>query len=169
MNRFDRLLQLPINAAALVAAVAIVLMMLHVVTDVAGRYLLGTPISGTTEIVSGYYMVAAVFLPLAYVARTEGHIMVELFTRSLPPRPLAAVEAVVGFISLAYMGMFTWRTGAEAIRRHREGEMWETADGLLIIWPSRWVLPIGAGLLTLYILLRLVRNLREAASRNRAS
>jgi TRAP-type C4-dicarboxylate transport system permease small subunit len=164
MNNLDRMLRLPIDAAAIVAGVAIVVMMLHVVADVTGRYLFGTPISGTTEIVSGYYMVAAVFLPLAYVARTEGHIMVELFTRRMRPRPLAALESVVCLIGIAYMGVFTWRTGAEAVRRHSGREMWETADGLLVIWPSRWLLPIGAGLLTLYLVLRLVRNLREVAS-----
>lgn len=86
MNSLDRMLRIPIDAAAVIAGLSIIVMMMHIVADVTGRYLLGTPISGTTEIVSGYYMVAAVFLPLAYVARTEGHIAVELYSKLDPAK-----------------------------------------------------------------------------------
>ena len=45
-----------------------VLMMGHIVADVAMKYALNDPIDGTTEVVAAYYMTAIVFLPIAYVA-----------------------------------------------------------------------------------------------------
>ena len=66
------------------AALALFLMMLHVTADVLGKYLLNRPIPGTAEVVASYYMVAAVFLPLAWVEVRQGSIVMELLYALLP-------------------------------------------------------------------------------------
>ncbi len=58
------------------------------------------PVEDTLEIVEIYYMVAVVYLPFAYVARGEGHIIIELFTRNLAPRNLARLETLIGMVTL---------------------------------------------------------------------
>ena len=143
---------------AVAGGVALVLMMLHIVADVATKYLFNDPIDGTTEIVAAYYMVGVVFLPLAYVTFAEGHLIVELFTGRMSGRPLAALVGCAGLVTLAYILFFVYHTGVEALRRTREGEAWETSVDLVAVWPSRWFLTIGLGAMALYVALALVRH-----------
>ena len=165
MRKLEKLLERPIYWLFALAGFVTIAMMLHVVADVFSKHFFNTPIWGTLETVSGYYMVIVVFFPLAYVARTEGHIIVELFTRNLPPRKLARLDGVIGIITFLFMLLFTWLTGEEAIRRTIQGEVWDIADGNMIIWPSRWVLPIGAAAMTAYVLIRVIKDFRQAADK----
>lgn len=148
-------IQRPSDVLAYIGGAFILLMMLHIVADVAGRELFGLPIDGTLEIVSFYYMVAVTFLPLAYVSHYEGHISVELFTRGLPPRKLAGLEAVVRIVCLALVVLLVRETGVAAIDSFENNEMWETSDDLITIWPSRFALPIGVALMGIYMIYRL--------------
>lgn len=143
---------------AVAGGVALVLMMLHIVADVATKYLFNDPIDGTTEIVAAYYMVAVVFLPLAYVTFAEGHLIVELFTVRMSGRPLAALVGCAGLVTLLYLLFLAYHTGVEAVRRTGEGEAWETSVDLVAVWPSRWFLTIGLAAMALYVLLALVRH-----------
>lgn len=146
---------------AFAGGIAMVAMMLHIVTDVAMKYFLNDPIDGTTEIVAAYYMVATVFLPLAYVAATEGHLIVELFTARLSARPLKYLTVATGFVTLAYLAFLVYYTSEEAIDKTSNGEAWETSVNLVAVWPSRWLLPVGLAAMGLVILLQTVRTLRE--------
>src|SRR5262245_27457380 len=67
------------------ACAAAALMMIQISADVVFKFLFGRPITATIEIVSTYYMVALVFLPLAFVDRTSGHISADLLTRAMGP------------------------------------------------------------------------------------
>ena len=140
-------LRLPSDALAACAGVLVLVMMVHVAADVFGRLTFSAPIDGTLEIVAGYYMVAVVFLPLAYVSRGEGHIFIELFTRRLPPRLLAGLDGAAALLTFVYIGLMGWQTAVEALIQTEGGEMWETADDLITIWPSRWLLPVGCALM----------------------
>ncbi len=148
---------------AICGGIAMVLMMLHIVADVATKYLFNDPIDGTTEIVAAYYMIAVVFLPLAYVTFREGQLIVELFTGWMSKRPLSLLNGFAGIVSLAYLAFLIQHTAAEAIRRTIEGEAWETSVELVAVWPSRWMLPIGLAAMALYVLIETIRNLRGGA------
>lgn len=144
-----------------IAGVVMLIMMLHVVADVVGRYVFASPIDGTLEIVSGYYMVALVFLPLAYVTRKNGHIFVELFTMRLRPSRVSLMDAAAETLAFLYVGFLAWECGVEAWRRTMDGEAWETAEGLVAIWPSRWLLPLGLGLMAICLLTRIAFYIRR--------
>lgn len=163
MFGFERAVRKLGEGMAIVGGVAMVLMMLHIVADVATKYLFNDPIDGTTEIVAAYYMVAVVFLPVAYVTFKEGQLIVELFTGWMSNRPLSLLDGFAGFASLAYLLFIVYYTGAEAVRRTIEGEAWETSVELVAVWPSRWVLPIGLAVMALYVLIEALRNLRGGA------
>ena len=87
----------------IIGGIAMVMMMLHIVTDVVLKHTLNDPIDGTTEIVAAYYMVASVFLPLAYVTFSEGHLIVELFTSKMSGRPLRLLTAISGVVTVFYL------------------------------------------------------------------
>jgi len=146
-----------------IACVAGFLMMIHVTIDVTGRVLFNNPLEGTIEIASGYYMVAVSFLPLAYVSRYEGQIIVELFTRNLSPPRLARLDAVVAVITIVYVAVFAWHTGHMAVEQTEVGEVWEMGDNFIDVWPSRWLLPVSFAALAFYLAVRTVRDLRDVS------
>jgi len=158
----DKLIQIPTSFFNLVASIAIVLMMLHVVADVFGRILFAHPLEGTTEIVSRFYMVLVIFLPLAYVCHHEGHIIVELFTKGLSRRRMAKLEVFIGLLTLGFVAWFWWESLVEAYLSYDANEIAETAEGFITVWPSRFLLPLGLGLMWLYTVYRLVEDLSVA-------
>jgi TRAP-type C4-dicarboxylate transport system permease small subunit len=158
-------LERPINALLWVGIAAGFLMMVHVTADVAGRTIFNHPLPGTTEIVSGWYMIAVAYLPWAFVAREDGHIRVDLFTRNASPRFLFVLEAVVKFVTAAWVLLFAYETFFRAIQQTKADEVWEAAGFLIIVWPSRWLLPIAGLSMGLYLLLRVVRDLADGPPR----
>ena len=156
----DRISAFVSNILIVAACVAVALMMVHVVADVLGKWLFNHPIAGTFETVEDYYMVALVFLPFAYVARTEGHIYVELFTRNMRPRTMAMLEIAVGLLTLAWMCVLTWYTGEEAIELTANNDLRQISGGFLLIWPARWFLPLGCSAMAVVVLLQFIQNAR---------
>jgi len=165
VDRLLKRIEAPIQFMLWLAMVAGFLMMMHVTVDVAGRTVFNRPFSGTTEIVSAYYMVAAALLPWAWLSRNNDHIMVELFTQAAPKRFNEWLDILVKIVTIAYVSLFTWQTCLRAIEQTRAGEVWEAAGRFIPVWPSRWMLPIAGSLMVLYLILRVVSDAVRAARR----
>lgn len=144
------------NLLALIAGAILILMMLHITAEVACRYLFALPFHDTIEIVSTYYIVAIVFLPLALVERLNAHIVVELVTQRLPRRPQELLIACVGLASAGYFGAFAWRTWQDAVQKYAVGEV-TLGTTAITVWPTRFYLPIGCGLITLLLIYKSIR------------
>ena len=69
LKGFDRILGSAVLSANAVAAVWVFLMMLAVVVDILGRFILNAPIAGTTELVT-LSVVAVLYLQLSYTLRS---------------------------------------------------------------------------------------------------
>ncbi|MCC6947239.1 MAG: TRAP transporter small permease [Bradyrhizobiaceae bacterium] len=159
VERLLRWIEYPINALFWAGMVAGFLMMIHVTVDVAGRTLFNHPFAGTTEIVSGWYMVAVAYLPWAWITRHDNHIVAGVFEQIGTPRFAYWLETAVKIFMLVYVGVFTWQTHLRAVQQTRAGEVWEAAGGFILVWPSRWLLPISAGLMAAYLVLRIIRDI----------
>ncbi len=172
MDRLLNWLDWPIKILLWVSLGFGTLMMTHIALDVAGRVIFSHPFSGTTEWVSAYYMVAVAYLPLAYIARNDDHIVVELFTRKMKPGNLLRLDTLVKIVTACYLGFFAWQTMIEALEEMHANEVWETATGFLPVWPSRWLLPVATGAMALFLVLRVLRDigrmLRERQNREEA-
>lgn len=153
------------NLAMVAACAFILIMMFHVTLDVLGKFLFTSPAPATLETVMFYYMVALVFLPFAYIARGEGHIFVELFTRKMSSRSCSFLDGVMGVLTLIWVVALTWYAGEEAVTVTIDGEFQETAEGILHVWPSRWFLPIGCGIMAFAVILRMTQDFRIAFRR----
>ncbi len=162
MPRPDGFLERSVLAATWVAAAAALAMLAHVMADVAGRTLLGRPLSGTAEIVTAWYMVAVVCLPWAQLASNDGHLKAELVTRLLPARPRACLDAAMRLCVALYLGLLAWQSGAVAVRHTVRGEVQQAGTLYLPVWPARWLLPVAAGLAAACLLLALARRARRA-------
>lgn len=165
MDRLLRWLEIPIHVLLWIAILAGFLMMIHIDADVTGRTVFNHPLPGTTEIVSAYYMVAAAYLPWAWIARNNNHIQVELFARLLPTKINALLEPIVQVVTIVYVAVFTWETAIRAIHQTEVGEAWEAGTGFIPVWPSRWLLPIAGGLMVFYMIIRVTRDAMRGAER----
>lgn len=145
------------QALSLIGAVALVLMMTQVTLDVLGKYLFNQPVPMTLEAVSNYYMVAVVFLPLGAVERRNGHIHVELIYGYLPRIPRRVLDVLAYGLGVAFMGLLTQSTWVVAVRKYEVGEF-IMGSYSVITWPSRFLVPAGAAVITLLLFLKLVRS-----------
>jgi len=148
---FNKILDGASNLLGIVAGCAVILMMLHINLDVAMRYIFSAPFANTIEIVSSYYIVAIVFLPLALVERLNANIVVEILAQHLPKRKAEILIAIVAVVSAIYFGALTWTTGLDAIGKYKVGEI-ALGNSQITVWPTRFYLPIGCGLLVLILL-----------------
>jgi len=163
VNKYTSYTEAALRVLMWIACAITFIMMMHITVDVALRVLFNAPLVGTFEVASAYYMVAVMFLPLAYVSRHEGQIVVELFTRNLKPRTLFRWDAAVHFITIIYLLFFTWNTGEMAAEQTKLGEVWEAGEYFLHVWPSRWIMPISFGVMAAYLLVRMVQDFRKSA------
>lgn len=134
----------------------IALMMLHITADVMGRYLFNTSLPGTITIVSNYYMIVAVFLPLALAEEEDAHISVEVFTAGLGPSGQRIVTIFSLLVSLFVTALFTGKTWEEALRQMQSGAAVLQGNSTVTIWPSNFLLPIGFGLMFIVIVIKLL-------------
>jgi TRAP-type C4-dicarboxylate transport system permease small subunit len=162
MQRLLQWLEYPIHVLLWLGMLAAIFMMFHVTADVTGRTLFNSPLEGTTEMVSAYYMVAVAYLPWAWIARNDAHIRVETFTVFLPASILVWLDIVVKIVTAICVSFFVWRAILRAIQTMGSGEVWQAGTKYLIIWPSRWVLPIAGGMMVLYLVLRIAADIAAA-------
>ncbi|MGU9979813.1 TRAP transporter small permease subunit [Phreatobacter sp. HK31-P] len=137
------------------AGAALVLMMLHVTADVIGKYVFVAPIPGTAEVVASYYMIATVFLPLAYIEVQRRPIVVELFYDRLPPLLRPPLDLLGTAASVSFYGFLAWQSAFIALNAYEIGEIVEGA-WRVIVWPSRFLLPFGLILACLVLIVRFV-------------
>lgn len=149
MNRISEI-------AVMAAGVVMALMVLHVVTDFTLRYVVGVPLSGTTEIVSRYYMVALIFLPLAFVQLTDQNISASFLSDLMPIRPRILLDCLTAILMAAYGALLAWRTGIEALRATEITEQIQTSSFFLPTWPARWIPVLGMTLVVVVSVLALV-------------
>ncbi len=147
-----------------IGGLLLLVMMLHVTLDVAMKYLANHPVPGTLEIVSYYYMVGAVFLPIAFVELTRGSVAVDLFYDRMPlGMQIGCMVVVLGICVTVYAGL-AWITLGDALRSFNKGEV-VMGPVTVVVWPSRFVLPLSFGLGALICTWHLARLFLNPAAR----
>ena len=146
-----------------IAGAALVLMMTHVAGDVALKYLFNQPIPGTAEVVAAYYMIGVVFLPLAWIEVHNRPIVVELFYDRMPSWAKPPLDALGTAASLTFYGFLLWQSIKIALESFATGEY---VDGMwrVVVWPSRFLIPLGLAVAMLVLVLRLWNTLRGRQS-----
>ncbi|WP_249978639.1 TRAP transporter small permease [Vreelandella olivaria] len=142
------------------ATLFLVLMALHVTLDVGLRYLFGKSFTGTLEFVSFYYMVAVVFLPLAYVELQHEHISVDVLVGRLPSIAQLMLYLFAGTLGLIYFGMLGYQSYLDAVRATVRMET-AMANFTFYLWPSRWALPAGFAAMCMAILANMIKALQQ--------
>lgn len=146
------------RALAIVAGVCLILMMVHVVSDVVAKYLFNDPIEGTLEIVAAYYMVAVVFLPFSIAELRREHIYVDMFVRHLALKLRIAVYVFTSLLTAGFYGLLAYETGGEAVHAYKINEVM-MGTSFVVVWPGRWFLPISFGAVALAIVFHIAQAL----------
>jgi TRAP-type C4-dicarboxylate transport system permease small subunit len=143
-----------INVVTAICAAAIVLMMLQVTLDVAGKNLFNMPVPATLAFVSNYYMVLVSFLPLAVSEVRRSHISVEVVTDRMPIRARHHVIGWTYLFSAATFALLAYVTFGEAVTKQQVAAFMIERDTRVPIWLGYYALPLGFGLMSLTVLYR---------------
>lgn len=155
--------------AAFAAAVAVALMMVHVTVAVFLRVGFDEPLLGTIEIVSHFYMVAAIFLGIFVAAWQNAHIRVDVLANLLPRAVRRGTDLIAELISLAFFAAFAWGLWLTALRKTAQREEVDAIFAHLTVWPARWLAVAGIVLTAAVFAWRLVRMLGGADTSEAAS
>ena len=161
MTALDRLADRVSQALALIGALGLVALLVHVAAEVVARNLFGRPIPATNQIVSHYYMVLIAFLPLGWVERSRAMISVELIEGFLPATVRRLSDALVAALSTLIYAAIAWVTVGVAVKNYRVGSFVEVLGWPLPIWPTYVLPPLGFALAALITAFRAVENLRS--------
>jgi len=140
------------NVSQYVAGSILVFLVLVLVADAAGRFVL-MPVAGSYEIVQ-YGFALMVAFSVAFTQLRGGHVSIELIFSSFP----AGVRRVLTFInrilSLVIFGLVTWRIFADSIAAYKLGE--ESSTLTLPVWLFMAMLALGFTLLLIVIIVKLI-------------
>jgi TRAP-type C4-dicarboxylate transport system permease small subunit len=156
MFTIGRVLSFLAKSSSLIGAIIVVLMMLHVTADVAGRYLFNKPVPGTIVVVANYYMFIFVFIALGVAEEKKAHISVELFTDMMPHRTQTGFSIFASLLTVAVVTVLMIGGWTEAMKKTKTGTTMEQGSRMIEVWQSYWIVPIGAGLMALIALYRVV-------------
>ena len=138
--------------------VVFVLMILEV-ADAIGRKSFGA-VPGAFEF-SEALMIPAVFLPLMFVQSKREHVYVGVVTLALSNRWQCFLDAVAAIIGLLMFGFLTWLAIDKALDSTLVNE-YRVAIISVPIWPFRWVIAFGLGLMVLQLLMTAIEEFGRA-------
>lgn len=139
---------------ALIGAIGIFAMLIHVTTDVILRQFISRPIPATVEIVSRYYMIFIAFLPLGWSQLRGDMIVVEVFSGAYRGVVKKVKNLLVKLLITLCYGALAYTTYLSAMREFGVGSYVVSLGFVIPTWPSYFVLPISFGLATCVSLLQ---------------
>ena len=143
--------------AYIMGAIAVGLMMVQVTIHALAQFLFGYPIPGTVFFISNYYMVLVSFLCIGAVQLKNRHIDVDLVTNLLPPREKRILAAVAYLVTMVVFALLAWQSFLVAESRRAAGIFELEYDIKFIIWPSYYIVPIGAALMVITTFFQLIQ------------
>lgn len=137
------------------SGLAILLITLTIVADVALRVVLNQPIPGATEF-STLLMIALVYLGLGSVQVSKANFRVEVGVGLLPPRLRRALNLLTTLVAMGAIAVLLWFTGQEAWTSVSRREM-SFGAFTFPVYPARITIAVGFCLLMLQLLIDAIR------------
>lgn len=145
------------------AGLALVALIIITLWEVVARYVLGEPTIWSFDL--AWMLNGAVFLlPLAQVARQDGHIRVQIFPLSIQTR--AWIDRIV-YLALIVPALvvLTWTAAKRALSAFRTGELDPVSTWAPLMWPFYMAVTIGLLALLLQVLVTTLRGARSGEAR----
>lgn len=156
MLLLDKVTRLISITFAICASGIIAMIMLLTTADVIKRSVTGSSIPGVTEF-SEVFLVAAVYLGLAFAMRIGAHVGVDIVIMRMKPKMSRLVQ-LIGLCAATIV--LIWMTAETASAAMQSISINEYRYGLIKvpIWPAKLIVPIGLSALVLECM-RLIGNL----------
>lgn len=154
MNTLSRITDRLTGFLSYFGMIGVLAMMLHICADIIGRTLFDISVPATLEMVTRYYMLMLVLLPLGWVESKRFMIMVEAFSGLFGKLIADCGYSGVGcfYRHLPVLAVSTWE---KAIEQYNVGAYIVALDTQIIVWPGYFTLPFGFGLAALVCLVRI--------------
>lgn len=107
-RKISHILDAMINVLFWIGSGALVVMVLVVVINVLGRFLLKKPVLGAVEMV-GLLTVVVVFCVLAFTEAQRAHITVDIIPSRLPERTKKILASVMCFLGALFFTIMGWQ------------------------------------------------------------
>ena len=158
----DAALNRLIKFSAAISSGIIFIMMFMITADVVMRYVFNSPIQGTFEL-SEFGLVWIVFLSIAYIQSHKGHIKIDIATSWMPMKGQMILDIFSYILGIAFFAVVFWQSGKMA------WNAWVIQDhtmGLVEfpLWPAKFLVPYGAGLICLQFLSNIVQDISRIFS-----
>ncbi len=125
--------------------------------EVIARYVFKSPTLWVHEL-SNMFFGTFILIGGAYTALKGGHVSMDVVYGSFSPRVRALLDVITFFVALAFVGVLVWKGWESAWRSIKMLEEASTQWGPPL-YPFRTVLPVGAFLLLLQLIVKFVRDL----------
>ncbi|SDP15431.1 TRAP transporter small permease subunit [Desulforhopalus singaporensis] len=134
----------------------VVLMMLTISYDVAMRYIFNAPTTWSFE-VNRYMLIMVIFIGSGWTLASGGHVSVDIATEKLSEKKRILLDVVTSLMAGTYVLVFLVQSivftydAWENNIRSTEYLAWQ-------LWPIRLFLVVGAALLLLEYVVRIIKN-----------
>lgn len=134
-----------VQVLEVLCSIVLMAMMLLTFVDVVGRYLLGAPVFGASEMVSTM-LALTIFLGLGLANARDRHIVVELFDRQFRNLAPRAYDIIVQGFSIFAMCLIVYVLYQQALEAAHTG-----STTIVLEWPLVWITGTTAGLAALSV------------------
>ncbi|MFC1983013.1 TRAP transporter small permease subunit [Chloroflexota bacterium] len=152
-----------VDSAGFLGGITIVAMVVLIVIDSLLRYLFRAPLQWAYEL-NMFLLVGMLYLGLAYTQAREGHIRVSIVFVRLPQKTQLALEVATRIVMLGVCALLIWGGWEEAWLAYQQHY---TTFGLIQLptFPSLVIIPVGAFLICLRLIIEIVRYIRAVPGR----
>lgn len=137
-----------------VAALAIVMMMLHTVANALLRSVFNAPMSGTIEYVGFWYLPLVAFFGFLAAQQRDGHIEARLLFDRMPRRVQAEMQVAANLLTAGLCFGFAYYGWQEAVHSREIGLTGGVSS--VVIWPVLFVVPVVFALLAVFVVVEAV-------------
>ncbi len=148
--------------SAIAAAFMFAIMMI-VFADVVMRYGFNRPFSWAYDLIALYLMAGVFFLVLSPAYANHAHVSVDILQQKFPPTMIRLTEIVTCIVGLVVFSLIAWLGFQRAVEAFRAGDVMAGAIPWPM-WPSIGLVPFGAGLITMRLLLHLLAHALSLAT-----
>jgi len=141
----------------LITGVLVVIMMLAVLREVVGRYILNYPSDWSIEFTC-YLVVGMGYLAGAYTELVERHIRIDFIHVHFKGKTKNMVDAFIAAVGFIWCAVLVWQGGILAW----DSLVTNACSETIMMWPlfpSQVMVPIGASLLCLVLLGKMLKNI----------
>ena len=134
-----------------------IVMMVAVMREVVGRYFFHSPSDWSLEL-CGYLLVALAYLAAADTELADGHIRIDFLYGRFKGKKKLLADIVIPLIGVCWSLIVVWQGAKLAFHSLAIGAC--SADAMMWpLFPSQILVPVGAALLVLVFIGKVIRNL----------